>query len=173
MSKIIEWSQSVLKITPQRWLNLIDSLPEELLNRQPLPGEWSAAEVLQHLVDVEAGVFRFRVQCFLDGKDRFPAFFPDEDGSQGGDVDLKALAEKFASLREESLPVVAQVKPEHLSRVAVHGELGEVSLENLLNEWAGHDLMHLVQAEQALMQPFIDGCGAWQPYFTKHVAKAD
>jgi hypothetical protein len=32
-------------------------------------------------------------------------------------------------------------------------------------------LMHLVQAEQALMQPFINGCGAWQVYFTRHRAQ--
>jgi hypothetical protein len=43
---------------------------------------------------------------------------------------------------------------------------------NLLHEWGGHDLMHLVQAEQALMQPFIDGdgCGPWEVYFTQHKA---
>jgi hypothetical protein len=45
-----------------------------------------------------------------------------------------------------------------------------VSLSELLHEWAGHDLMHTVQAERALMQPFIQGCGPWQPYFRDHLA---
>ena len=171
MSKIIEWSQAVLRITPQRWTNLVESVPEELLNRQPLPGEWSAAEVLQHMLDTEVSVFRFRVQCFLDGKDRFPAFSPDAKGTQDGVPDLSALATEFTRLRQASLPVVAKITLTDLSREAEHAELGIVTLEQMLNEWAGHDLMHLVQAEQALMQPFIQGCGAWKPYFADHVAE--
>jgi len=38
----------------------------------------------------------------------------------------------------------------------------------MLNEWAAHDLMHTVQAERALMQPFIPGSGAWRVYFREH-----
>jgi len=30
--------------------------------------------------------------------------------------------------------------------------------------------MHTVQAERALMQPFIEGCGPWRPYFRDHAA---
>jgi hypothetical protein len=37
---------------------------------------------------------------------------------------------------------------------------------------AGHDLMHTVQAERALMQPFIAGCGPWQPYCADHEGPA-
>lgn len=25
--------------------------------------------------------------------------------------------------------------------------------------------MHMVQAERAILQSFIDGCGPWKPYF--------
>lgn len=171
MSNTIEQAQTVLRITPQRWTNLMESIPGELLMRHPAPGEWSAVECLQHLIDVEEQVFRFRVQAFLDGKDRFPAFFPDEDG-QNDTPDFMGLAAEFHRLRQDSFPVLAQVKPEHLSREAVHGELGMVTLENLLNEWAAHDLNHLIQAERALMQPFIQDCGAWKPYFADHAVEA-
>jgi len=30
---------------------------------------------------------------------------------------------------------------------------------------SAHDLMHTVQAERAMMQPFIAGSGPWRPYF--------
>ena len=53
------------------------------------------------------------------------------------------------------------------SRMAV----SSITLAELLHEWAGHDLMHTVQAERALMQPFIAGCGPWQPYFADHWIK--
>jgi hypothetical protein len=29
-----------------------------------------------------------------------------------------------------------------------------------------------IAAVRALMQPFIQGCGPWQPYFRDHVAQA-
>ena len=38
-------------------------------------------------------------------------------------------------------------------------------MEQLLNEWAAHDTMHIVQAERALMQAFIPGSGPWRMYF--------
>jgi hypothetical protein len=33
--------------------------------------------------------------------------------------------------------------------------------------------MHTVQAERALMQPFIQGCGPWQVYFTDHLPRPE
>jgi hypothetical protein len=55
---------------------------------------------------------------------------------------------------------------------ARHQELGIVCLNELLHEWAAHDLMQTVQAERALLQPFIQGCGPWQSYFEDHVARS-
>ena len=73
----------------------------------------------------------------------------------------------------DSLKLVDQITPADLDRQATHAELGLVSLSELLHEWGGHDLMHTVQAEQAIMQPFIDGCGAWRVYFLDHVVGGD
>ena len=44
-------------------------------------------------------------------------------------------------------------------------------IEEMIYEWAGHDLMHMVQAERAIMQIFIDGCGPWRKYFLDHMIK--
>jgi hypothetical protein len=133
-------------------------------------GEWSALQCLQHLVDTERWVFPRRVGYLLAGQD-FPAFNPDSEGSAlDASLSAVALAAEFARLRAESLPIVAGVSPADLDRRARHSELGLVSLRELLHEWAGHDLMHTVQAERALMQPFIRGCGPWQPYFREHLA---
>jgi hypothetical protein len=165
---IIEVSRSVLISTPKRWLEIVETLPADLLYRRPAEGEWSAMECLGHLVDTEAGVFSFRVGCILDGMD-FPAFDPDNKGNEipapGGQI---AFAEKFAQLRKDGLKVFEGIKTQDLEKTALHSELGRVTLGELLHEWAGHDLMHTVQAERALMQPFINGCGPWQQYFLDH-----
>jgi hypothetical protein len=160
--------QAVLATTAARWQQLAEQVPAELLSREPKPGEWSAVECLQHLMDTEEWVFPKRVQALLVGQD-FPDFDPDAEGRK---PDLNqspaTLAAAFAQLRAQSLAELAQVTPADLSRTGRHSELGMVTMAELLHEWAAHDLMHTVQAERALMQPFIAGCGPWRPYFKDH-----
>jgi hypothetical protein len=74
-------------------------------------------------------------------------------------------------LRRESLASLAALTPSDLERRARHAELGMVSLGEMVHEWAAHDLNHTVQAERALMQPFLLGCGPWQVYFKDHIIK--
>ena len=169
---ILEHARAVLSTTPAHWQRLAEALPLELLTRPPAPGEWPALACLQHLVDTEEWVFPRRVEALLEGRD-FAAFDPDAEGRQpGGDQTPAALAVAFADLRAVSLLLLAQVTAVDLARTARHSELGEVTMAELLHEWVAHDLMHTVQAERALMQPFIAGCGPWRPYFKEHEARA-
>jgi hypothetical protein len=166
MDKVLEAMRALIGTTPQRWIGMAQALPVELLLRPAAKGEWSAVECLQHLVDTEK-VFQFRVQAFLDGRD-FPDFNPDKQGSTPGPQTPLALAEEFARLRRESLLMLEKLTPADLERKARHAELGMVKLGEMVHEWAAHDLNHTVQAERALMQPFIQGSGPWQKYFTDH-----
>jgi hypothetical protein len=171
MDTFITELKAVLATTPRRWFALTENFSESSLRRRPAPGEWSALECLLHFIDLDRGVFPQRVRALLAGEN-FPAFFPDEDGSSLRDhITAGALAAEFDALRRENLALLDQITSGDLGKTATHAELGPVTLGNLLNEWGGHDLMHLVQAEQALMQPFIDGCGTWEVYFTQHKAK--
>ncbi len=164
--------QVVLSTTAARWQHLAETLPVELLTRAPAPGEWAALECLQHLLDTEEWVFPVRVEALLAGQD-FPAFDPDAEGRKpDASQPPGKLAAAFARCREASLALLAQVTPADLPRQARHSELGLVTLAELLHEWAAHDLMHTVQAERAVMQPFIAGCGPWRPYFSDHDLEA-
>jgi len=169
MDKLLHDVQSVLSLTPKRWLNLTEVLPVELFTHPPAPGEWSAVECLQHLVDTERDIFPVRVQLFLAGRD-LAAFFPDEQGSKV-ERNPQELAAEFARLREGSLAILAKVTSADLTRTALHSELGRVTLGEMLHEWAAHDLNHTVQSERALMQPFIAGSGPWRGYFKDHDAQ--
>jgi len=163
--------QSVLRTTPLHWLQMAENFSPELLNRAPAPGEWSAHECLQHLIDTERMVFPARVGYLLRGED-FPAFHPDADGSQSNkETNSYELAKLFERLRTDSLDILMRVNPQDLTKRARHQELGIVSLEELVNQWAGHDLMHTVQAERAIMQIFIEGCGPWRENFKDHIIK--
>jgi hypothetical protein len=170
MEGTLQLARRVLSTTPMRWISLAETLPKELLCRVPAGKEWSALSCLQHLVDTERNVFPVRVEHFLKGED-FPAFHPDAEGSTVS-VDLSplALAQEFRTLRAESLALLSKVEAADLGRKARHQELGVVTLGEMVNEWAGHDLMHTVQGERAILQPFLEGCGPWKPYFAEHAA---
>ncbi|MCB2178612.1 DinB family protein [bacterium] len=169
--ELLKVSRTVLQTTPLRWANLTGTLSDELLNRPPAEGEWAALDCLQHLVDTERWVFPIRVKAFLAGED-FPAFDPDAQGEiSSRQLSPVQLAAEFAALRKESLALLETVTPADLPRTAIHAELGQVTLEEMLNEWVAHDLMHTVQAERAMMQPFIANVGPWESYFSDHVVK--
>jgi len=170
MENILNWARSVLTTTPLRWENMAHTLPAELLTRLPAAGEWSALECLQHILDTE-NIFTARLKYFLAGQD-FPAFNPDKEGTRLSSAPSPLeMTAHFTRIRKDSLASLAALTPDDLKRRACHAELGMVSLDEMVHEWAAHDLNHTVQAERAVMQPFILGSGPWQVYFQDHLVK--
>jgi hypothetical protein len=167
MNTLVEQVKAVLSTTPERWQRLVSALPIDLLERPPAAGEWSALNCLQHLLDAERTLFPVRVRAFLAGQD-FNDFDP-QRGVAGPDVQTpELLAAAFAQSRQENLVLLSRVKDDDLGRTVQHPKLGTVTLAEMLHTWAAHDLNHTVQAERALIQPFMLGCGPWRPFFRDH-----
>ena len=167
MNTQVEQVQAILSTTPERWQRLVSTLPIDLLTRPAAVGEWSALNCLQHLVETERQVFPARFRAFLTGQD-FTPFDPNE---QHADLDAQTpqqLASEFARHRQENLALIAQVKDDDLNRTAQHPQFGTVTLAQMLHTWAAHDLNHTIQAERALMQPYMLGCGPWRAFFRDH-----
>lgn len=167
MGNPIETVKTILSTTAARWLSLTETLPVDLLTRAPAANEWSALDCLRHLLDAEQMVFPVRVQALLAGQP-IPAFDPGTQGRQYTTWTPGQLAAEFARQRVANVAELEQVTDQDLTRTAQHSELGTVTLGELLHEWAAHDLNHTIQAEQALMQPFILNSGPWRPYFQDH-----
>jgi hypothetical protein len=172
MSDLLAQVRSMLASTPDRWAAL-GRVDDEVLARRPEPGEWSALQALQHLVDTEAGVFRVRLVAIRDGAESFPGFDPDAEGHvDHPEGTVAELATRLKPMRAESLALLDTLTDADLGKTSRHAELGIVTMAELLNEWAAHDTMHLVQAERAAMQAFIPGSGPWRSYFVDHDAAA-
>jgi hypothetical protein len=168
MDPILVQSRATLANTPIAWTALAAVDSAGLLARRPAVGEWSALQCLQHVVDTEHAVFRARVVSILEGRD-IVAYNPDIEGNVDRIIrSARGLAADLQPMRAASLAVLDGIGDEDLEKTARHRELGRVTLRELLNEWAAHDLMHLVQAERALMQAFIPGSGPWRGYFADH-----
>jgi uncharacterized damage-inducible protein DinB len=167
LNTLLEDVQAVLSTTPERWQRLVSTLSVDLLTRPPATGEWSALNCLQHLVEAERHLFPVRLHAFLIGQD-FSDFDPQKPQPDLDAQTPEQLADGFAHYRQESLALLKQVKDDDLGRTVQHPKLGAVTLAHMLHTWAAHDLMHTVQAERALMQPFMLGCGGWRAFFRDH-----
>jgi len=169
MDDILSNATAILATTPERWMRLAQTVPDKLFRRPATEGQWSALECLHHLVAVEKTFF-FRLSVFMEGGSAFPGYDPDKpENKMEPKVKPTTLAEEFGQRRAASLKLLGIMSKSALERKAHHTELGEVTMEQFLHEWAAHDLNHTIQAERALMQPLIHGSGPWIKYFVDHL----
>src|SRR5215472_11087062 len=99
MTDILDSARRLLSITPGRWQSLVEAAPDELLQRAPAPGEWSAAQCLDHLLVAERAVFGARLRAILDSRD-LPVFDPNAPREPEAERTPHAVAAALAVERE-------------------------------------------------------------------------
>jgi len=167
MTDVLDSARRMLSATPGRWQSLVETAPDDLLERAPAPGEWSAADCLSHLLLTERTVFGQRVRAILDGRDLVvfdPSRPRDPDPERTPGEAVQALAVE----RERNLALLNDLSAADVDRSGRHPEYGMVALSVILSTWVAHDLQHTVQAEEALMQAFIPGTGPFRFRFADH-----
>jgi hypothetical protein len=141
---------AVLRATPAALQRAIDGLDAHAMRRPEKPGKWSIAHVLRHLADSEV-VWGWRLRLIL-AQDRPPLTGYDQDAWADrlhyDEADPADSLQVFNTLRRDNLRLVERASPEDLTRVGVHAERGEESIEHLRRLYAGHDLLHLRQVER-------------------------
>ncbi len=140
--------------------------PHDLLSRRPTESGWSQTEILAHLADFEAVGFQARVELILAGNP-VPVMDPDRraaEMSYAAQDPFKSL-DRFIELRARSLERIREILPDELGRQAVHGELGTITLGNLLAEWVVHDLSHIRQLTLTTAQLYLPETGPWRPSY--------
>ena len=66
----------------------------------------------------------------------------------------------FKPLRETNIEFIRGLPGSDGSRVALHKEAGEITLAQMLHEWAMHDLGHIRQiAELVRARKYLEGAG--------------
>jgi len=166
---LLQTAPECLARTPGVLRALMMGQSREVLDRKPRADAWSQTEVLAHLADFEVSCFQARVETILRG-DPVLAINPDKRAT---DIPYEAMdpfisLDRFCRDRERSLARIRQLSAGDLTRLAVHSEIGEISLANLLAEWVSHDLGHIRQLVVAAAQPFLPATGPWRPGY-KHL----
>src|ERR687886_541654 len=103
MDDVLDAARRVVPTTAARWQTLVDTLPEQLLERPPAPGEWSALECLQHLLTVERLVIPVRVRHMLEGRAELIPYDPDAPREPLPERTARELVAAFATERRANI----------------------------------------------------------------------
>lgn len=107
-------------------------------------GEWSAAQIIGHLLDVDI-VYGFRWRLVLT-EDR-PAYpgYSEKLWSELPRPQPDTLLTALTGLRAANIALLRGIQPSDWKRGGVHGEQGAEQFDLTVTKIAGHDLAHLNQ----------------------------
>jgi hypothetical protein len=131
---------------------LIDGISENKLYQRPDPAKWSIGEVIAHLAEAEiVNSWRYRQMVEQNGCPLSP--YDQEVWNSLGDYAARPAADSlmlFRQLRENNLRVFDKLTPEEWEHYGMHAERGRLSVRELVQLIAGHDLNHMEQIRRIL-----------------------
>ncbi len=151
----------LLAATPEILRGLMGGLSDDDARWKPAADRFSIAEVLAHLSHSEGHCYRMRVDRFLD--EDLP-FFEADDAQMYlelyRDADPEDSFDHFEEQRENNIGFLESLPPGSGERKAKHAEVGEITLAQMLHEWALHDIGHIRQiAELVRARKYLAGAG--------------
>jgi len=152
---------ALLEATPAILRGLMSEISDDDARWKPAEDRFSIAEVLSHLSHSEGHCYRSRLDRFL--AEDLPEFEPD-DAQMHLEIYKNADPEEdfahFEEQRETNIELLRGLSADAGSRKAMHREAGEITLAQMLHEWALHDLGHVRQvAELVRARKYLAGAG--------------
>jgi hypothetical protein len=151
----------LLEATPSILRGLMGELSASDTAWKPAPDRFSVAEVLAHLSHSEGHCYRMRVDRFMS--EELPRFEPDDAQMYLDlyrDADAEDAFDHFEEQRETNVEYLRTLPRSAGERKAMHREAGEITLQQMLHEWAMHDLGHVRQiAELVRARKHLAGAG--------------
>lgn len=154
---------ALMEKTPQVLETMLGGVAPDVLRWKPAPDRWSISEVLSHLADCE-DCLAVRVRRFvLEDTPALKEYEPPAEGFSAGTP--QEHLSRFAFTRKELVQFLRTLPPDIGARTAQHSQLGLITLEQMLNEWASHDLGHIRQiAELYRARAFHPHAGPFAAY---------
>jgi hypothetical protein len=151
----------LLEATPGILRGLMCELAPEDVRWKPAPDRFSVGEVLAHLSHSEGHCYRARLDRFL--AEDLPEFEPDDAQfhlDRYRNADPEDEFDHFEEQRETNVEFLRELPIGSGGRAALHKLVGRITLEQMLHEWALHDLGHVRQiAELARARKYVAGAG--------------
>lgn len=161
-----------LAATPEVLRLLMGGLSDDDAQWKPAPDRWSVAEILEHLAHVEGHYFRAGLDRMVAENGASIEPYDQDIYAAAGTYSNREAEESFAhweEQREDNVDFLRELDASVLARTAHHPELGIVSVEDLLNEWAFHDLGHVRQiAELVRARMYYAKLGPFRAQYQVH-----
>ena len=125
----------------------LNGFPAESLSTRPIPGKWSAREIVHHLGDSEStSAFRLR-KLLVEDNAIIEGYDQDQFATRlrYNERDMAPALEAFRSARESTLQLLQLMSEEDWQRVGTHTESGRYTTENWLTIYANHAHNHAAQ----------------------------
>jgi hypothetical protein len=133
--------------TPARIRQLVERWGEERFERSYGPGKWSARQILIHLAQTELALgTRVRFALTEPGY-QAQSFEQDAWLPLDSSVDARTALDVYTTLRRLNAPLFRSLTPSQRERALHHPEYGELTVDWVLRQMAGHDIHHLKQIE--------------------------
>jgi DinB superfamily len=151
----------LLEATPTILRGLMAELTEDDVRWKPAPDRFSVGEVIAHLSHSEGYCYRTRLDRFM--KEENPEFETDDAQFHlelYRNADPEDSFDHFEEQRETNIEFLRDLPKNAGKRTAVHQKVGPITLEQMLHEWALHDLGHVRQiAELVRARKYLAGAG--------------
>jgi hypothetical protein len=151
----------LLEATPAILRGLMRGIADEDARWKPADDRFSIAEVLSHLSHSEEDCYRARLDRFLS--EEMPEFEPDDAQMYLAlyrNADPEEAFGHFEARRKANLELLRGLPAETGERKARHRAAGEITLAQMLHEWALHDIGHVRQiAELVRARKYLAGAG--------------
>lgn len=112
-------------------------------------GEWNAAQIVGHLIDVDI-VYGFRFRLVLTEKEPAYPGYQEKLWSQLPRPEPTELVSVLAGLRAYNTALLRRTPHDRWQRLGTHGEQGREQFGLLVTKIAGHDLAHLNQLSRTI-----------------------
>jgi hypothetical protein len=151
----------LLEATPTILRGLMAELTAEDVRWKPAPDRFSVGEVLAHLSHAEGYCYRARLDLFMSEEN--PEF--ESDDAQFHlelyrNADPEDSFDHFEEQRETNIEFLRELPKNAGARRAVHQKVGPITMDQMLHEWALHDLGHVRQvAELVRARKYLAGAG--------------
>lgn len=143
---------AIQRQTPAALTQLITGISESKLYQRPDPEKWSIGEVLAHFADAEiVNSWRYRQMIEHSGCSLAP--YNQDLWNTLGDYRSRPPSDSltiFRLVRESNIRMFDRLTPEQWENHGMHTERGRMTVRELVQLIAGHDLNHLEQIRKIL-----------------------
>lgn len=131
-------------------MNALNGFPAASLGAHPIPGKWSAREIVHHLGDSEStSAWRLR-KLLVEDNPLIQGYDQDAFASRlrYNERDMAPALEAFRYARQSTMQVIEQMTDDDWNRAGTHSESGRYTTEDWLRIYAAHAHNHAAQIKR-------------------------